>query len=133
MSRFYRIKWSIKMLWKTVKELFKDFKKYYLNPYPVLLIIGAIRRFKRRLKMIWIPKGPGRPPISEEVTNLILDMKRSNSGWGALRISQELALLGIKVSKTTVATILKQNGYVLPPVRMTPISWKAFFHHHKHL
>ena len=133
MSRIYRIKWSLKMLWKTTRELFKDLGNYYINPYPVLLVVGAIRRFLRRCKIIWIPNGRGRPSVSEEVINLILDMKRSNKGWGALRISQELAFLGITISKTTVATILKQNGFVHPSVRMTPISWEAFFNHHKHL
>jgi transposase InsO family protein len=121
------------MLWKTIKELFKDLGDYYVNPYPILLVVGALRRFWRRCKIIWIPKGRGRPSISEEVINLILDMKRSNQGWGALRISQELAFLGIKVSKTTIASILKQNGFVPPPLRMSPISWEAFFNYHKHL
>ncbi|MEZ4740858.1 MAG: integrase core domain-containing protein [Bdellovibrionota bacterium] len=60
-------------------------------------------------------------------------MKRCNQGWGALRISQELLLLGIKVSKTTVATILKRNGFTPPKTRMTPSSWEAFFNHHKHI
>ncbi len=133
MSWFYRVKWSVRMIWRTVRELAGDFGDYYLSPYPFLLIIGALRRLVRRIKPIWVPRGRGRPQISEEVTNLILDMKRSNWGWGALRISQELALLGIKVSKTTVAAILKKNGLTPPRTRMTPISWEAFFHHHKHL
>ena len=121
------------MVLRTARELAGDFADYYLSSYPFLLIIGAIRRLARRLKVVWVPRGRGRPQVSEEVTNLILDMKRSNWGWGALRISQELALLGIKVSKTTIAAILKKNGLVPPGTRMTPISWEAFFHHHKHL
>ena len=133
MSWIYRIKWTSRMLWKTSKELISDLYKYYFTTYPFLLIIGAFRRLKRRMKIIWIPRGKGRPQVSDEICNLILDMKRSNYGWGALRISQELALLGIKVSKTTVAKILKINGFIPPKTRMTQVSWKAFFENHKHI
>jgi len=103
MSDFSRTKWSIRMIWKTAKELSKDLSDYYFSSYPILLFIGAFRRLRRRLKTVWVPKGRGRPPVSEEIVNLILDMKRANRGWGALRISQELSQLGTKVSKTSVA------------------------------
>jgi transposase InsO family protein len=83
--------------------------------------------------MVWVPQGRGRPPVSEEIVGLILDMKRFNSGWGALRISDELKLLGILVSKIVVAKILRKNGFLPPKTRVTPISWNAFFHHHKHI
>ena len=56
-----------------------------------------------------------------------------NWSWGALRISQELALLGIQVSKTKVAQILRENGLIPPKTKVTPISWRAFYHHHKHV
>ncbi len=93
----------------------------------------AFRRLQRRLKLLWVPQGRGRPPVSEEIIGLILDMKRQNPGWGALRISQELKLLGIHVSKIVVAMILRRNGFLPPKTRVTPVSWGAFFHHHKHI
>jgi len=79
----------------------------------------------RRLKVIWLPKRPGRPPVSEPIVDLILDMKRSNWGWGALKISNELKAMGINVSKTTVAKILRDNGMLPPKTRYTPPSWRA--------
>jgi hypothetical protein len=48
--------------------------------------------------------------VSEDVVELILDMKRSNWSWGALRISQELLLLGIHVHKKIVKRMLLENG-----------------------
>lgn len=133
MSILKKISWSTRMISKTLRELFKDLRDYYLSCYPILLVMGAYRRLRHRLKLIWVSRSPGRPPISQEVIELILEMKRENWGWGSLRISQELALLGIKVHKKTVARILRMNGFVPPKTRMTPISWNAFFQNHKHI
>jgi len=58
-------------------------------------------------------------------------MKRSNLGWGALRISQELDLLGLRCSKKSVAKILKDNGFVPPKMKFTPIPWKNFLSYRK--
>jgi transposase InsO family protein len=128
-----RTNYSLRMIIKTLKEFVFAFLRYYVSSYPFQLLIGALRRLQRRLRLIWVPKGRGRPPVSEEIIGLILDMKRYNPGWGALRISDELKLLGIPVSKIVVASILRKNGFLPPKTRVTPISWNAFFHHHKHI
>ena len=62
-----------------------------------------------------------------------LDMKRSNWSWGALRISQELLLLGIHVHKKTVKRILLENGMIPPKTRVTPPTWTAILKAHKDL
>ena len=41
--------------------------------------------------------------------------------------------MGIKVSKKSVADILRANGFIPPRTRMTPISWEAFFKHQRHV
>ena len=106
-------------------ELIMDLFFYYTSSYPLLLITGAFRRIKRRIKYLWFPKGPGRPPIPENIVDLILDMKRSNLLWGALRISQELRLMGIKLHKKTISKILKENGLTTPPMKFHPPTWEA--------
>jgi len=60
-------------------------------------------------------------------------MKRSNWSWGALRISQELGLLGISIHKKTVQRILQENGLVPPKTRIAPPTWTAFLKAHKHM
>ncbi len=62
-------------------------------------------------------KKPGRPPVSEEITELVLKMARENPTWGYDRIEGELANLGHQVSDRTVGNILKAHGIEPAPKR----------------
>ena len=93
-----KIRWTISYFRKLLKELAQDLFSYYFSTYPIRLILGCLRRRTRRFKIIWLGKPKGRPPIHENVVDLIVEMKRENMGWGAQRISDELNLLGINVS-----------------------------------
>jgi putative transposase len=53
---------------------------------------------------------PGRPAIDPEVCKLILQMARENPRWGYMRIKGELGKLGIRVSATSVAMLLRRSG-----------------------
>lgn len=118
--------WTLRFLWRIFKELVADLAAYYVSPYPLLLIRGAFLRAKRRIKIIWLPPKRGRPPITPEIIDLILDMKRNNLGWGSLTISNALNVLRIKVSKTTVLKILRENGFIPPKTKFTPPDWQSF-------
>jgi len=122
---FFKVCGSVRYVFRVLRELVGDLVDYYWTPYPILLIVGAFRRIRRHLKILWLPRGPGRAAISEEMVDLILDMKRSNWIWGALRISQELRLLGIAVHKKTVSRILREHGLRPPPRRFDAPSWKV--------
>jgi hypothetical protein len=67
----------------------------------------------------------GRPPMDPWIKRLILRMGRENPRWGYLRIRGELLKLGIDVSATTVATVLKQGGLGPAPRRIGP-TWTQF-------
>ena len=67
----------------------------------------------------------GRPPISEEVRELVLRMGRENPRWGCIRIRGELAKLGVRVSATTIRTLLRANGLGPAPRRSGP-TWGQF-------
>ena len=132
MSNFKtKIRWSIHYSLKILLELFKDLWSYYVSSYPLMLIIGCYRRITRRLRIIWLPKPRGRPSIHENVVDLILDMKRCNIQWGGQRISDELKLMGIRVSKKTVLKILRVNGFVPPKLRFSPPTWRSILDSHK--
>lgn len=69
-------------------------------------------------------KCPGRPPIPGETQALIRRMSRENRLGGAPRIQSELALLGITVSRTTVA---KYMVHCVGPPSQT---WRTFCRNH---
>jgi putative transposase len=123
-----KIRWSFAYCWRILTELVRDLWNYFVTPYSFLLILGAYRRLMRRLKIIWLPKPPGRPPIHENVIDLIIEMKRCNRIWGAQRICDELKIMGIRVSKKTILKILRENGFVPPRTKFYPPPWKALYH-----
>ena len=69
--------------------------------------------------------GGGRPPIADEVRELILRMGRENPRWGCLRRRGELAKLGIRVSATRIRTLLRRSGLGPAPRRDGP-TWSEF-------
>ena len=75
-------------------------------------------------------KQPGRPPVRDEITQLILRMAGENPGWGYDRIQGALANLGHIVSDTTVGNVLKANGIEPAPQRQRKTSWKTFIKAH---
>jgi len=120
-----------KYLRRILGELGCELVAYYFSPYPFLRIQGTFRRIWRHLRILLLKKSCGRPPIPEPVIDLIIDMKRSNWNWGFLRISQELALLGLIVSKETVRKILHDNGFYPPKLKFAPPSWSALLNSYK--
>ena len=67
----------------------------------------------------------GRPPIDPRVAELVLRIARENPRWGCVRIQGELAKLGIRVSATTVRTLLR-TARLGPAPRRTGPSWSEF-------
>jgi hypothetical protein len=68
---------------------------------------------------------PGRPPIDQEVRELILRLTRDYSDWGYVRIVGELRKFGIAVSATLVRNVLARAGVPPAPERAAS-SWRSF-------
>ena len=68
---------------------------------------------------------PGRPPLDPEVVTLVLRMARENPRWGCVRISGELRKFGIRVSATTIRSLLRRGGLGPAPRRGGP-TWTQF-------
>ena len=68
----------------------------------------------------------GRPKVPAEIRQLIREMSRTNSLWGAPRIHGELLKLGIDVGQTSVAKYMVRHRK--PPSQ----GWKTFLRNHAH-
>jgi hypothetical protein len=67
--------------------------------------------------------------VSEEIRELVLRLAHENPRWGYERIVGELAGVGVRVSATTVAKILRQAG-VSPAGARAQLSWRDFLRAH---
>lgn len=83
----------------------------------------TLLRWHRRIiarRWTYPHKRPGRPPLDEQVRQLILRLARENSHWGYVRIVGELRKLGIEVSATLVRNVLawlasRRHRHASPP------------------
>ena len=67
---------------------------------------------------------PGRPPVSQEVRDLIPTISRENPLWRAPRIHGELLKLGIDIGETSVSKYMARRRK--PP----PQTWRTFLESH---
>ena len=75
-------------------------------------------------------RGPGRPPVTAEIRQLVVRMATENRDWGYTRIQGALANLGHDVGRGTIATILKQHGIEPAPERQKRTTWHEFLKAH---
>jgi len=68
-----------------------------------------LRWHRRLIAAAWTypHRGPGRPPLNQEVRHLIIRLARENPHWGYQRIKGELQRVGVRVSATTIRTIMR--------------------------
>ena len=75
-------------------------------------------------------KPVGRPPIDQEIVDLVLRMACENEGWGYKRIEGAIHNLGYSICSSTVANILKKHGIEPAPSRRRTTSWSTFLKAH---
>src|SRR5512132_2053404 len=70
-------------------------------------------------------RGQGRPPLDQDVQQLIIRLAKENPHWGYQRIQGELLHLGVRISATAIRTTLRRHGLDPAPRRATT-TWRAF-------
>ena len=75
-------------------------------------------------------RGPGRPPVREQIRSLVVRMATENRDWGYTRIRGALANLGHRVARGTIANILQQHGIEPAPERLKKSTWGEFLQAH---
>jgi transposase InsO family protein len=75
-------------------------------------------------------RAPGRPRTAKEIAALVLRMAEQNRSWGYLRLQGALANIGYRLTRNTVANILKRHGVEPAPERNRKTTWKEFLNRH---
>ena len=100
-----------------------------------LFTVDTIRRWYRELvAQKYDGSGnrtsPGRPQFTEEIVNLVIRFKEENPRWGYQKITDQIVYLGFKISKSTVKSILIENGYDPEPDLTVRSTWHEFIKSH---
>ena len=104
-----------------------------LDEIETLVTPDTLLAWHRKLiaeKWTYRRKGPGRPRVTQEITDLVLRMARENDTWGYDRIQGALANLGYTIAPNTVKNILKRHGIEPAPEREKRSSWETFLKAH---
>ena len=119
-----RFHWCQRLFWVWLYRLWPE----CLQTLRVFKPDTLVRWHHKGFRLYWTWKSHcrqgGRPPIAPEVRELIRSMSRGNVGWGAPRIHGELQMLGIQVSRATVAKYMFKQGK--PPSQ----TWRTFLNNH---
>jgi putative transposase len=113
-----------RLLWAWLCEAWSDWRSALVIVKPET-VVGWHRK---AFRLVWTWKvrhgQPGRPPVSQEIRQLIRKMSRDNPLWGAPRIHGELLKLGIQIGETSV-------GKYMVRLRKPPSqTWRAFLDNH---
>jgi transposase InsO family protein len=87
-------------------------------------LLGWHRRMVRR-RWTYPTASSGRPPVPDQVQQLIVRLARENPRWGYQRIRGELLRLGCRISASSISRVLRAHG-IDPAPRRAPTTWRSF-------
>ena len=112
--------------WIILSRCWKDWRRALFIVHPDTVVRWHRRRFRKYWSEISraSSRQPGRPPIGDDIRDLIRAMAATNPLWRAPRIHGELLKLGIDISERTGSRILRAVNR--PPSQ----TWRTFLKNH---
>lgn len=113
-----------RMFWVWLSRICRAWRSWLVIVKPETVIKWHRQGF--RLYWRWKSRSarPGRPRIDPAIRELIRRMSRENPLWGSPHIRDELALLRVRVAKSTI------ERYLIKPERPRSQTWKTFIDNH---
>jgi putative transposase len=120
-----RLPHPCRLFWVALSRLWPRWRDVLLVVKPETVVGWHRWAFRRFWTWRSRHRQTGRPPISNEVRDLVKRMATANQGWGAPRIHGELLKLGITISEREVSRLM-------PPRTRQPSSqtWRTFLDNH---
>jgi hypothetical protein len=118
---------------RRLAEKAKQFGRQGLRSIETIVTPETLLRWHRQLiaeKWTFPRKSLGRPPVTQDVAELVVKLARENPSAGYDKLVGMLANLGHEISGNTVKNILKQHGIEPAPTRKKQTTWKEFLRQH---
>ena len=98
-------------IWKAAKLLLVQLLKLDINEQlsrelDYLKVKNQVKYDSSKVK-----RKPGHPKVDVEIEQLVLKFVKENRSWGYGRITGAIRNLGYKISASTVANIIRRNGF----------------------
>jgi len=119
-----KVKPADRILWSLLAKAWTGWRDALVFVKPDTVVRWQRKRFKEHWRKLSQSGKLGRPPVADEVKELIRTMSSMNPTWGSPRIVGELAKLGISVDRSTV------DRYKVRVPKPPSPTWRAFFKNH---
>ena len=119
-----RLRLRDRLFWTSLSRLWSRWKDVLVIVKPSTVIAWRRRKFREYWAKLSGRPGPGRPPVPQEIQDLIRRVSKMNVTWGSPRIVSELRMLDILVAKSTV------ERYMVKRPKPASPTWRAFLANH---